>query len=69
MISYCFVPISSQKGVLFLRHRYLTTGRPKLIVPCLLGYCRRTVNLIISVFAQLHRSGFNVEFETLCESI
>ena len=29
----------------------------------------RAVNSIISVFTQLHRSGFNSEFETLYESI
>ena len=30
MISYCFVPISSQKGVLFLRHPVFRLHRQKL---------------------------------------
>ena len=39
------------------------------IVPRLCGCCGGVVNLIISVFTQLHRSGFNLEFETPYESI
>ena len=35
----------------------------------LCGCCERAVNSIISAFRQLHRSGFNLEFETLFESI
>ena len=45
------------------------TGCPKIIVPCLCGYCGGAVDSIISVFTQLHRSGFNLEFQTLFESI
>ena len=39
------------------------------IVPCLCGCCGGAVNATISAFSQLHRSGFNLEFETLFESI
>ena len=38
-------------------------------VPRLSGYCGGAVDLISSVFTQLHISSFNVEFETLLESI
>ena len=40
-----------------------------MIVPRLCSYCGGAVDSIISVFTQLHRSGFNLEFETLFESI
>ena len=33
------------------------------------GYCGGAVDLIMSVFYQLHRLSFNLEFETLFESI
>ena len=39
------------------------------IVTCLWGYCEGAVYSVISVFAQLHRSSFNLEFETLYQSI
>ena len=39
------------------------------IVPRLCGFCGGAVDSIISVFTQLHRSSFNLEFETLFESI
>ena len=45
------------------------TGCPKKIVPHLCGHCRGAVYSIISVFTQLHRSSFNLEFGTLYESI
>ena len=35
----------------------------------LCGYCGGAANSIISVFTQLHWSGFNLEFENLFESI
>ena len=35
----------------------------------LCGYCERGEDPIISNFTQLHRSSFNLEFVTLCESI
>ena len=38
-------------------------------MPCLCGYCGGAVDSIIPVFTQLHRSGFNLEFETLYESV
>ena len=44
-------------------------GCPKIIVLFLCGYRGGVVDSIISVFTQLHRSGFNLEFETLFESI
>ena len=44
-------------------------GCPEIIVARLCGYCGGAVDSIISVFTQLHRSGFNFEFETLNESI
>ena len=40
------------------------------IVSRLCGYCGGAVDSIISLFTQLHRSGFNLfEFETLFESV
>ena len=39
------------------------------IVPCLCGCCGGAADSIISVFTQLHRSRFNLEFEILFESI
>ena len=48
---------------------HCATGFPKIIVPRLCGYCGSTVDSIISIFTLLHRSGFNLEFETLFESI
>ena len=44
------------------------TGCPKIIVPCLCGYCGRVVDSSISVFTQLHRSSFNLEKETKAET-
>ena len=44
-------------------------GCPNKIVPRLCGYCVGAVDSIISNFTQLHRSSFNLEFETLFESI
>ena len=46
-----------------------STGCPKIIVPCLCGYCGGAVDSIISVLIQLHRSSFNLEFEIFFESI
>ena len=43
----------------------IPTGRPETSMPRLCGYCGAALDSIISVFAQLHRSGFNLEFETL----
>ena len=40
-----------------------------MIVPRLYGHCGGAVDSIISIVTQLHRSGFNLEFETLFESI
>ena len=39
------------------------------IVPRLNGNFEGAIDAIISVFTQLHRSGFNLEFETLFESV
>ena len=39
------------------------------IVRCLSGYCGGAIDLIITIFTQLHRSAFNLEFETVLESI
>ena len=44
-------------------------GVPKKNVPRLCDCCGGAIDTIISVFIQLHRSGFNLEFETLRESI
>ena len=41
----------------------------KIIVPHLCGHCGGAVSFIKSIFTQLHRSGFNLEFETLFGSI
>ena len=41
---------------------------PKQIVPCLCCCCGEAVDSIIFAVAQLHRSDFNLEFETLHES-
>ena len=38
-------------------------------VPRLCGYCRGAVDSTISVFTRMHRSSFNLEFETSFESI
>ena len=38
-------------------------------MPRLCDYCGGAVDSIILGFKQLHRSGFNLEVETLCESI
>ena len=40
-----------------------------MILPHLCGYCGGAVDSIISVFTQLHMSGFNLEFETMYESV
>ena len=42
---------------------------PKNIVPRFCGYCGGAVHSITPIFTQLHRSGFNLKFETLFESI
>ena len=39
------------------------------IVPQLCGCCKGAVDSIISVLTQLHRPGFNLELDTLFESI
>ena len=39
------------------------------VVPCLCACCGGDVDSIISVFTQLHRSSFSLEFQTLYESI
>ena len=41
----------------------------KTIVPHLRGYCGGAVDSVISVLTQLHRQDFNLESETLRESI
>ena len=41
----------------------------KKFVPRLCGYCGGALDSVISVFVQLHGSSFNLEFETLFESI
>ena len=38
-------------------------------MPRLCGYCGEALISVMSTFTQLHRSGFNLEFETLFESI
>ena len=49
--------------------RNLIAVCPKLIVALLCAYCVGAMDSIISDVARLHRSGFNLEFETLHESI
>ena len=49
--------------------RYTSTGCHEIIVPRLCGCCEGAVGSIISVFTQLHRPGFNLEVDTLFESI
>ena len=46
-----------------------TIGCPKIIAPRLCGYCGGVVDCIISIFTQFHRSDFNLELETLFESV
>ena len=46
-----------------------STGCPKIVASRLCGYCGGAVVLTISLLTQLHRSGFNLEIETLFESI
>ena len=41
----------------------------RITVPHLCGYCGGAVDLFILISTQLHRSGFDIEFETLFESI
>ena len=48
---------------------WASTECPKKIVPRLCGCCEGAVDSVISLFIQLHRSSFNLEFETLFESI
>ena len=43
-------------------------GVPK-IVPSLCGCCGEAVDSIILLFAQFYRSGFNLEFDALLESV
>ena len=38
-------------------------------VPCLCGYCGGAVDSVFSLLGQLHSLSFNLEFETLFESI
>ena len=49
-----------------LRNRCIGCSR---IFTCLCIRCGGAVASIVSVFAQLRRSGFNIDFETLFESI
>ena len=51
-----------------IRSAYTVQGVPKL-VPRLCGCYGGAVDSITSVFIQLYRSDFNLEFETLFESI
>ena len=48
---------------------HLPTGCPQKIVRCLYVCFGGAMDSIIFVFTQLHRSGFNLEFETLFESV
>ena len=59
---------NSQEKISQLRNSQLK-GVLKLIAPRLCGYCGGAIDSIISVITQLDRSGFNLEFETLFESI
>ena len=52
-----------------MKSAYFYTGCPKKIVLRLCGYCGGAVDPIISVFSQSHKSSFNLELETLFESI
>ena len=54
---------------LFRDYFNFATECPEIIVPCLCGYRGGAVDSIISVFTQLHRSGFNLEFEISFESV
>ena len=47
----------------------LNTRCPEIIAPRLCGYCGGAVDSAISIFTQLHSSGFKLEFEILFESI
>ena len=49
--------------------RPLTARCPKTYAPRLCGYCGGAVDSIISNFTHLDWSSFNLEFETLYESI
>ena len=35
------------------------TGCPKIVLPCLFGFCGGAVDSVVLVFTQLHSSGFN----------
>ena len=56
-------------GLIGFADLQLFAGCPKKIVPLLCGCCGGAEGSIISIFTYLYRSGFSVEFETLCESI
>ena len=45
----------------------LSTGLPKKILPRLYGCCGGAADSIVSIFTQLNRSRFNVEFEILVD--
>ena len=62
-----FIRTMPDQFLLFKDHK--STGYLKIIVPRLRGYCGGVVDSIISIFTQLHRSGFNLEFETMFESL
>ena len=54
---------------LILHNKLLHTGCPNKIVACLCGCCGGAVDSIVSVFTQLLRSDFNLDFEFFFESI
>ena len=54
---------------LYVQGREIKYRASKVVVPHLCGYCGRAVDSIISVSPHLNRSGFNLEFETLLESM
>ena len=55
--------------ILITNHKGFYTGYLKIIVPSLCSYCGGAIGSYVSVFTQLHLSGFNLEFETLFKSI
>ena len=60
--------IAWQKWICFPLFSYenvvVHTECPKINVPHLCGYCGGDVDSIIAIFTLLHRSGFNLEFES-----
>ena len=56
------------KGEILLGRVFIKRVSQK-IAPRLYGNCGRAADSIISIFAKLYWSSFNVDFETLIESV